>query len=153
VPIKLKGFILTRRWWDTPTGTEIEFWLATDDGPLKVLLTAQTSVAFVETRFRATVEAQLAGMPGVDLRELELKTIQQGPVIGVYAKHFRQLGQLARKLQPLNIPLLEADVRPHDRHLMERFITAGVSVEGGRTEQASIVDCKLKPEPDFRPVL
>ncbi len=143
MPTNQKGFILTRRWWDTPNGTEIEYWLATDAGPLKVLLTAQTSVAFVETRFRATVEAELAAMPGVELRELDLKTFQQGPVVGVYAKQFRQLGQLARKLQPHNIPLLEADVRPHERYLMERFITAGVSVEGER----------LKPEPDYRPVL
>lgn len=143
MPTHQKGFILTRRWWDTPNGTEIEYWLATDAGPLKVLLTGQTSVAFVETRFREAVEAQLVGMPGVELRELELKTFQQAPVIGVYAKQFRQLGQLARKLQPHNIPLLEADVRPHERYLMERFITAGVSVEGER----------LKPEPDYRPVL
>lgn len=155
VPTKLKGFILTRRWRDTPTGTEIEYWLATDAGPLKVLLTAQTSVAFVETRFRAAVEAQLVAMPGVQLRELDLKTFQQGTVFGVYARHFRQLGQLARKLQPQNIPLLEADVRPHDRYLMERFITAGVSVEGGRAEPSTItiVDGRLKPEPAYRPVL
>ncbi len=151
---KQKGVILSRRWWDTPTGTEIEYWLATDAGPLKVLLTTETSVAFVETRFRQSVEAQLAAMPGVQLRDLQLKTFQQSPVFEVYARHFRQLGQLARKLQPQNIPLLEADVRPHDRYLMERFITAGVSVEGGRVEQSTtIVDCKLKPEPDFRPKL
>jgi DNA polymerase-2 len=61
---------------------------------------------------------------------------------------------LARALQPLGIPLLEADVRPHDRYLMERFITAGVLVEGGRTERsATLVDCKLKPAPEYRPVL
>ncbi|WP_425353580.1 DNA polymerase II [Rhodoferax aquaticus] len=144
---KLKGFILTRRWWDTPTGTDIEYWLATDAGPLKVLLSAQTSVAFVETRFRAAVEAQLASLPGLQLRELDLKTFQQNPVVGVYAKQFRQLGQLARKLQPQNIALLEADVRPHERYLMERFITAGVSVEAGAD------GTRLRPEPDYRPVL
>ena len=148
-----KGFILTRRWWDTPQGTEIEYWLATDDGPLKVLLTAQTSVAFVESRFRATVAAEMAAMPGLALRELELKTFQQSSVVGVYAKQFRQLGQLARKLQPHNIPLLEADVRPHERYLMERFITAGVSVEGGQVAQAVVTNGRLKPEPDYRPVL
>lgn len=154
VPTKLKGFILTRRWWDTPAGTQIEYWLATDGGPLKVLLTTQTSVAFVETRFRAEVEAQIAAMPGVQLRELELKTFQQSPVLGVYARQFRQLGQLARKLQPRNVPLLEADVRPHDRYLMERFITAGVWIEGGRAEQSTtIVDGRLRPQPDFRSVL
>jgi DNA polymerase-2 len=150
---ELKGFILTRHWRDAPVGTELEYWLATDAGPVKVLLTSQTSVAFVATRHRAAVEAQLATTPGLQLRELELKTFQQDPVIGIYAKHFRQLGRLARALQPLGIPLLEADVRPHDRYLMERFITAGVRVEGGRTERSALVDCKLKPAPEYRPVL
>ncbi|OYU45161.1 MAG: DNA polymerase II, partial [Burkholderiales bacterium PBB4] len=153
MPPTLKGFILTRRWRDTPKGTLIEYWMATDSGPLKVLLTEQTSVAFVETRFRAQVQSQLAPMMGVELRELELKTFRQSPVLGVYTRHFRQLGQLARKLLPLNIPLLEADVRPHDRYLMERFITAGVSVEGGQRELSTLIDCKLKPESDFRPAL
>ena len=150
---ELKGFILTRRWRDAPAGTEIEYWLATDAGPMKVVLTARTSVAFVESRHRPALDAQLAAMPGLQVRELGLKTFGQGPVVGVYAKHFRQLGQLARALQAQNIPLLEADVRPHDRYLMERFITAGVRVEGGRRDGATIVDCRLGPAPDFRPVL
>lgn len=150
---ELKGFILTRHWRDAPSGTEIEYWLATDAGPLKVLLTARSSVAFVATRHRSAVQAQLAAMPGMQLRELELKTFHQEPVVGVYATHFRQLGRLARALQPQGIPLLEADVRPHDRYLMERFITAGVRVEGGRIDGATLVDCKLKPAPEFRPVL
>ncbi|BDR08753.1 DNA polymerase II [Comamonas thiooxydans] len=36
---------------------------------------------------------------------------------------------------------------------MERFITAGVALQGGRTEHAALVNCKLVPAPDFRPVL
>ncbi|KGG85409.1 DNA polymerase [Comamonas thiooxydans] len=36
---------------------------------------------------------------------------------------------------------------------MERFITAGVTLQGGRTEHATLVNCKLVPAPDFRPVL
>jgi DNA polymerase-2 len=154
---ELKGFILTRHWRDAPAGTEIEYWLATDGGPVKVVLPAQTSVAFVATRHRAEVEAHLAAMPGMEVRELELKTFQQEPVVGVYAKHFRQLGRLARALQAQSIPLLEADVRPHDRYLMERFITAGVLVEGGleggQADRATLVDCRLKPAPEYRPVL
>ncbi|MEZ2296055.1 DNA polymerase II [Variovorax sp. RCC_210] len=150
---ELNGFILTRNWRDAPAGTELEYWLATDAGPVKVLLTSQTSVAFVAARHRAAVEAELAGTPGIQLRDLELKTFQQDPVVGLYAKQFRQLGRLARALQPQGIPLLEADVRPHDRYLMERFITAGVRVEGGRAERSVLVDCRLKPAPDYRPVL
>jgi DNA polymerase II len=149
----LKGFVLTRHWRDAPAGTEIEYWLATDAGPRKVVLASRSSVAFVAARHKAAVEAHLAAMPGVHLRELALKTFQQEAVLGVYARHFRQLGRLARALQAQDIPLLEADVRPHERYLMERFITAGVRVEGGRAERATIVDCKLKPAPEFRPVL
>lgn len=148
-----QGFILTRNWRDTPAGTEIEYWLATDSGPLKVLLTAQTSVAFVEARHQETVQAQLRTMPGVELRPLELKSFHQQPVLGVYARQFRQLGRLARALQQQGVSLLEADVRPHERYLMERFITAGVVLEGGRMENAALLDCKLLPAPAFRPAL
>jgi len=148
-----QGFILTRNWRDTPAGAEFEYWLATDDGPLKVLLTAQTSVAFVETQHKAAVDAQLSTLPGVELRELSLRSFQQEPVLGIYARNFRQLRRLERTLQQKGIPLLEADVRPHERYLMERFITAGVTVQGGRTENAALLDCRLAPAPDFRPAL
>jgi len=152
-PTELEGFILTRHWRDAAAGTEIEYWLATDAGPRKVVLTSQTPVAFVETKHRAAVESRVAAMPGLELRDLELKTFHREPVVGVYAKQFRHLGQLARALRPHDIPLLEADVRPHDRFLMERFITAGVLVEGGTVDGTTIFDCKLKPAPDYRPVL
>ena len=148
-----QGFILTRNWRDTAAGSEIEYWLATDSGPLKVLLSAQTSVAFVEQRHRAAVLAQLPKGADIELRELALKSFQQQPVLGVYAKHFRQLSRLARTLHPQGISLLEADVRPHERYLMERFITAGVMLEGGRFENSALIDCKLLPAPDFRPTL
>ena len=42
-PTELQGFLLTRNWRDLPEGTEIEYWLATDEGPKKVLLTRQSS--------------------------------------------------------------------------------------------------------------
>ncbi len=148
-----QGFILTRNWRDTPEGTELEYWLATESGPLKVLLTAQTSVAFVEARHKATVELLLRVMPDLTLRELDLKSFQQQPVLGVYAKHFRQLGRLARVLQQHGGTLLEADVRPHERYLMERFITAGVTLEGGAMDNGTLLNCRLQPAPDFRPAL
>ena len=152
-PTELRGFILTRHWRDLPDGTEIEYWLATDEGPKKVLLTRQTSVAFLPALHRAAAQAYLANLQGLEVRELGLKTFDQKPVLGVYARRFRDLGKLARALQPLGIPLYEADVRPHDRYLMERFITAGVLVEGGQREGSTILDGRLKPASGWRPVL
>lgn len=152
-PTELRGFLLTRNWRDLPDGTEIEYWLATDEGPKKVLITRQTSVAFLPDCHRAAAQAPLASVQGLDVRELDLKTFDQKPVLGVYARRFRDLGKLARALQPLEIPLYEADVRPHDRYLMERFITAGVLVEGGQREGSTIIDGRLKPASGWRPVL
>ncbi|MKP56962.1 DNA polymerase II, partial [Salmonella enterica subsp. enterica] len=43
------GFILTRHWRDTPQGTEVSFWLATDNGPVQATLAPQESVAFIPT--------------------------------------------------------------------------------------------------------
>ena len=148
-----QGFILTRHWRDAPNGTEIEFWLATDDGPRKIRLTMQTSVAFAEARERSAIEALLDKSDGIELRELKLKTFEQEPVIGVYSSRYKQLTALERTLREHGIKMYEADIRPPERYLMERFITAGVQVEGGRADGAIIRDCKLKPAPDYRPKL
>ena len=58
-PSELRGFILTRHWRDLPDGTEIEYWLATDEGPKKVLLTQQTSVAFLPARHSVAADRKL----------------------------------------------------------------------------------------------
>ncbi|KHL71890.1 hypothetical protein PpSQ1_23840, partial [Pseudomonas putida] len=42
-----QGFVLTRHWHDTPQGTCVEFWLATDQGPQLLRLAPQESVAFI----------------------------------------------------------------------------------------------------------
>lgn len=147
------GFILTRHWRDTPGGTEIDFWLATDAGPKKVRLTGQTSVAFAEASLRGVIEAQIAADAGIELRELQLKTFQQQPVVGVYASRYKQLTALERSLRDHGVKLYEADIRPPERYLMERFITATVQTEGGHDSGAVIHNCKLKPAPDYRPTL
>lgn len=149
----LHGFILTRNWRDTAAGTELEYWLATPSGPLKVVLTGQRSVAFVEARHRAVVQQQLLGFPGVSVRALALQSFQHQPVLGIYAQQYRQLRRLARALQAHGITLLEADVRPHERYLMERFITASVQVRGGHMRGGVCTDGKLVPAPDYRPRL
>ncbi len=151
------GFILTRHWRDVRhhgrPGTEIEFWLATDDGPRKVLLTGQVSVAFAEAGLRGVIEAQLPRDAAIALRELPLKTFSRAPVLGLYASQYRQLTALERTLRDRGVKLYEADVRPPERYLMERFITAGVRIEGGTETGHVITDCKLKPEPAYRPAL
>jgi len=147
------GLILTRHWRDTPAGTEIDLWVATDVGARRICLTRQRSTAFADAGDRVAIEAAIAGMSGVQIQDLPLKTFQQRPVIGIYTDQFRLLSRIEKTLRRLEIKLYEADIRPPDRLLMERFITASVEIEGGRVEGSAIIDCKLKPVDDYRPAL
>lgn len=148
-----EGFILTRQWRDTAGGTEIDFWLATDDGPRQIRLTAQNSVAFAPADDAPTIGKCLAKIPGAYWRPLPLKSFRQQPVIGIYCRQYRQILGLAKELAAQGINLLEADIRPPERYLMERFIGASVDYAGGSRSGQTITDCRLKPAPTYRPPL
>ncbi len=148
-----QGFILTRHWEETSRGTEVTLWLATDEGPLRVRLPPQPAVAFLPAEQRARAEALLVGEPGVTLRELELRDFHHRPVLGLYCVHHRQLSALERRLREAGLSLYEADIRPPERYLMERFITAPVEVTGKADGQGGLVEARLRPAPDYRPRL
>ena len=107
-----QGFILTRHWRDTPAGTQVEFWLATDNGPRLLRLPLQTSVAFIPAAQRAQTEALLANESGAELRPLALKDFQQRPVLGLYCQQHRQLMDLDKRLRRAGVTVYEAHVRP-----------------------------------------
>ena len=148
-----RGFILTRHWRDTPGGTEISFWLATDDGPRQLRLTAQESVAFAPTSDTPQIGRALARIQGAYWRPLPLKTFKQQPVIGVYCRQYKQLLGLARELAQQDIKLLEADIRPPERYLMERFIGASIEFSGGDVRGRATSDGRVKSASDYRPSL
>ena len=83
------GFLLTRHWRDTPQGTELSFWLATDDGPLQVTLPPQESVAFIPEAQRAQAERLLQGEKGFRFAPLALKDFHRQPVVGLYCRAHR----------------------------------------------------------------
>ena len=148
-----QGFILTRHWRDTPAGTQVEFWLATDHGPRLLRLPLQPSVAFIPAEQRARAEAQLANESGVELRPLGLKDFQQRPVLGVYCQQHRQLIDLDKRLRRAGVTVYEADVRPPERYLMERFITAPVLFTGTPDSNGLLLDAQIKPCSEYRPRL
>ncbi|GIZ13865.1 DNA polymerase II [Pseudomonas sp. NCCP-436] len=145
-----QGFVLSRHWRDTPDGIEVAFWLATDAGPRQVRLPYQEAVAFIPAKQRAQAEPLLQGG---ELRELALRDFHHRPVLGLYCRQYRQLLQLEKKLRQVGIDVYEADIRPPDRYLMERFITASVSFEGIEQADGSLLCRSLKPAADYRPTL
>ena len=147
------GFVLTQHWRDTPTGTEVEFWLATDAGPRLLRLAPQPAVAFIPEAQRALAEALLQGERDVELRPLGLRDFHHRPVLGLYCQHYRQLLHLDKLLRGAGVDVYEADIRPPERYLMERFITAPVSFSGRPGADGVLFDAQLKPAPDYRPPL
>lgn len=147
-----EGFILTRHWRDTPNGTEIELWLATDNGPLRVVLPPQESVAFIPAEQADKARALLRDEHNWRLTPLSLNDFHRRPVMGLYCRAHRQLMRFEKLLREGGVTVYEGDVRPPERYLMERFITAPVWVDGEPRGNA-LVNARLKPSPHYRPPL
>ncbi len=147
-----EGFILTRHWRDTPGGTEVAFWLATDNGPLRVELPPQESVAFIPAAQVEKAKLLLRAEKQWRVTPLNLNDFHRQPVYGLYCRAHRQLMRIEKMLRDDSITVYEADVRPPERFLMERFITAPVWVDG-TPQGTALVDARLKPSPHYRPPL
>lgn len=148
-----RGFVLTRHWRDTPAGTEVEFWLATDTGPRRIRLPHQPSVAFIPTEQRELAEPVLLGEKNVELKPLALLDFEHRPVLGLYCQQHGQLMRLETALRRAGVEMFEGDVRPPERYMMERFITAPVIFGGTPNAEGLLLDAQMKPDPDYRPTL
>jgi DNA polymerase-2 len=148
-----RGFILTRHWQDTPSGTEVEFWLATDDGPRRLRLAPQPSVGFVPSEDAERAARLLHGERRIEVRPLPLRDFRRRAVSGLYTQHYRQLLKLEKTLRQHGIDVYEADIRPPERYLMERFITAPVSFAGEPAPDGTLLNGQMRPAPDYRPRL
>ncbi|VDZ80933.1 DNA polymerase II [Salmonella bongori] len=74
-------------WRDTPQGTEVSFWLATDRGPVQATLSPQESVAFIPTNQTSHAASLLQMEKDYRLTPLQLRDFHRQPVSGLYWPH------------------------------------------------------------------
>lgn len=91
--------------------------------------------------------------PDVQLSPLALRDFHQRAVLGLYCRQYRRLLDCARLLRDAGLDVYEADIRPPERYLMERFITAPVCFSGKPAGDEGLTDARLKPAADYRPRL
>ena len=133
----IQGFLLTRQRRESRSQKEGErglvftYWVKTDEGAVCVEVDNQQAVCFVETVQLKRIEKRLLHTSGVNIKPLALSAFSGEPVSGVYFSNYRQLLAARDEFESIGIPFLEADVRPAERYLMERFITSVVSIDGG----------------------
>ncbi|HBW07391.1 MAG TPA: DNA polymerase II, partial [Pseudomonas sp.] len=113
----------------------------------------QDSVAFIPEEQRPLAEALLRRERDVELRPLALCDFRHRPVMGLYSRSYRRLLDCARLLREAGVDVYESDIRPPERYLMERFITAPVSFSDASGGDGASIDAQLKPAPDYRPKL
>ena len=123
------GFILTRHWRDDSGGVTLDFWLTTPQGAVLVSVPGQESVGFVTEADFARARTFLAIGTDIRYRRLDLKAFSGEPVYALYFKSQRAMLNVKQQLEDKSIALLEGDVRPAERFLMERFIQGSVVVD------------------------
>lgn len=120
------GFLLSRQAQDQGNALQITLWLKTDKGAQKLIVNNELAVFFVEEKQvnNAVSLLQQQGVSLVKQHALALQTFSQAPVHGFYFATLAQFYRARDCLKAQQIKCYEDDIRPDDRYLMERFITA-----------------------------
>src|SRR5687768_16312439 len=116
-------FLLTREWRDLEDGTRLVFWGLGSSGPVRVVITREEPTFFVDrdAEIRAGRRERSA-----------LLTMRGQPIDVIKLGTQRELVAERDRLRALGMPPYEADVKPSERFLMERFVTGAMRVRGGR---------------------
>lgn len=137
---EISGFLLTSHWYEAESGTRLEFWFATESGPVQVLQD-QASVCFIA---RQDVERARTLCRGeqlkVDFRQVGLRSFEQTPVSACYLAQ-QDIYRFQQLLADWDIKVWEYDLRPTDRYLMERFIRGGASIRANPQQQPGYLSC------------
>jgi DNA polymerase-2 len=136
----MHGFLLTRHHSDQSNGLQLDYWLATEQGPVCVQQSQQQRVCFFDSQQHDLVEQILAQSPPTkqhcQLKHIELTCFSGHKAMALYTNNDAVWRQLRPQLEAKGVELMEADLRPEERFLMERFITGAMQVD--RVPEAKI---------------
>lgn len=147
----IQGFLLTRHWRDNRE-LELVFWACSPMGPLRLVFPRQHAVCFAAR----DTNLQSANTSSIKQRkQLDLQAFDGAELDALYFHRQRDLQHFREQMFRQNIRLYESDVKPHDRFLMERFITAPFEALGEPVQKPGyleLVNPRLRPT-DFEPQL
>ncbi len=139
------GFVLTSASRDVAGGIVIEYWLATDHGPVKLSVNGERAVFFIESQYADSLRN--LDNNAITVKPLALRTFGGQPVSAVYAQTNRDFFHIQDVLKPGGVELFEADFRPQQRYLTERFIYGSAAFSGQQKKHRSFTEyrsAKLK---------
>jgi DNA polymerase-2 len=126
----MHGFVLSRHSKDTEQGISLSYWLATDSGPVCLTQTQQQALCFLpqSQQQKAQKIIQSLAVPKVSwhMQSLALNTFTQGPAVALYVSNHKAFQEICGHLRQAGVSLMEQDIRPQERYMMERFISASL---------------------------
>ena len=120
-----QGYILTRECLEERGRHRLHFTGIGRDGPFEIVITNNRPLFFIP---RSTMSSQ--GRFCLERRPVNLTSFDGSPVDAVYFRTQNDPFRARDRLRAQGTPTFEADVRPEERFLMERFIHGGVEIEG-----------------------
>lgn len=129
VPVSVQGRVLTRHVAQRHGNLVLQYYLATQQGPVLVEVPDAEYICFCHQTDMVALQLQT---PGLALRfvPLELNSFKGQAVTGIYAKSSAIFRNLSRIAKDADIPLFEVDIRPEQRFLIERFVALDVAFLG-----------------------
>ena len=149
--ISLDCFLLTRQWRDAPDGLGLSFWGRSEKGPVRVMVKGEPAVAFIP--HDALLPQRVAEDPDVTRRPLALRDLDGQAVDALYFRYQRALVEGRGHLRRHGVQVFESDIKPSDRYLMERFISAAFHVRGEAQERGTHLEFRnpAMTRASFRP--
>jgi len=145
-----EGYILTRECLEQGGKHRLHFTGIGEDGPFEIVITNNRPLFFIP---RSAVLPR--GLFHMERRPVDLTAFDGSPVDAVYFRTQNELFRARDRLRDQGTSTFEADVRPEERFLMERFIHGGVEFQGDASRGDGIrqfVDPRMGSkvfQPDF----
>ena len=150
------GFLLTRSSFDIRNSTRIEYWVATEEGPARLIIDGERPVFFISSDSLSSANKILERLhPQVEIVTLDLRQFNGVSTAGVYSQTISDHFTAQDLLQHQGIEMFEADFRLHDRYLMERFVNGGIAFIGDLEKRQGFTEyrnCRIKAS-TYRPTL
>lgn len=124
-------FLLTSEWVDTDHSHELRFFGRSPElGPVLVIVDNQKPLFFVDRQEK---------LPSLDFKferkQVPLQCFSKNEIDALYFDTYQQARTAAERFQATGVRHFEADIRPDERFLMERFIRGGMAVLGDYEKQ------------------
>ncbi len=151
----LSAFVLTWHYHQGRDGLELQFWLQSPQGPVLCRVHGQEAVLFVRRHDLGAICEQLRGISSWRHHAVALKNLGGEPVEALYFSNLSCQRDAVKRLETAGLDCYEADIRPPERYLMERFINGGMQLLGEARPRAGVLqfdNARARPA-DYRPEL